>query len=66
MDCEFIDECRNRENAIKCGKCETKSKMLLLENPDNFEKIEKDDNAGGSYKPSSKKFYIFHDNYDPL
>ena len=58
MDCEFIDECRNRENAIKCGKCER--------NPDNFEKIEKDDNAAGSYKPSAKKFYIFHDNYDPL
>ena len=32
----------------------------------NFEKIEKDDNAAGSYKPSAKKFYIFHDNYDPL
>lgn len=58
MDCEYLDDCRNANNDIKCSKCE--------HNPNNWQKIEKDDNAPTAYKPSGKKFYIFRDNYEPL
>ena len=58
MDCEYLDDCRNANNDIKCGKCE--------HNPNNWQKIEKDENGPVMLKPSSKKFYMFRDNYEPL
>ena len=54
-ECEYIDECRNAGNDIKCNKCE--------HNPANFEKLERDDVETAR---KTKAFYIFRDNYDPL
>lgn len=54
--CEYMDECRNAGNDLKCSKCER--------NPANFEKLERDDQTPVIY-PNPRKFYIFRDNYDP-
>ena len=54
--CENYEDCRNRDNSLKCEKCE--------HNPDNFEKIQRDDERDSPYK--KKSFYIFKDNYEPL
>ena len=54
--CENYEDCRNKDNALKCDKCER--------NPENFEKIQRDDERDSSYK--KKSFYIFKDNYEPF
>lgn len=56
--CEYLDECRNAQNNIKCDKCE--------HNPNNYEKMQKDGYDGDAHDQRGKSFYIFRDNYDPL
>ena len=57
-ECEYIDECRNRDNSLKCDKCEN--------NPLNWEKMQKDGYDGEAHDRHNRKFYIYQDNYDPL
>lgn len=54
--CENYEDCRNKDNSLKCDKCE--------HNPDNFEKIQRDDERDTPY--TKKSFYIFKDNFEPL
>lgn len=54
--CIYYEECRNKENALKCCRCEN--------NSENFEEIEKYSMTETPKK--TKGFYRFKNNYDPL
>ena len=56
QECEYLEDCRNADNSIKCSKCE--------HNPFNFEMIDKY-GSGPVHDRKSKAFYGYADNYDP-
>lgn len=53
--CEYYEECRNKDNSLKCDKCE--------HNPENFAEIDKGEVETNR---KTKYFYRFKDNYDPI
>lgn len=55
-ECEYLDECKNRDNSLKCNRC--------TNNPFNFEKIDRI-GEGSVHDRNNKNFFNFTDNYDP-
>lgn len=53
--CEYWEECKNKNNILKCCKCEN--------NPENFETIEQDELKDSIYK-NPKRFYIYRNNFE--
>lgn len=56
-NCEDYEDCRNKDNSLKCDKCER--------NPFNWEKMKKDGD-GEVHEMKNKSFYIFRDNFEEL
>lgn len=54
--CVYYDECRNKDNFLKCSKCEN--------NPENFERLEKNDFEGFVHDKKNKYHYIYRDNFE--
>ena len=54
--CLYYEECKNKDNILKCGRCEN--------NNLNFDKIEKEEQAEGIHDRRNKRFYIYADNFE--
>ncbi len=55
-NCCYYEECKNKDNLKKCGRCEN--------NPSNFEIIEKNELEGVVHDRRNKRFYVYTDNFE--
>lgn len=54
--CLYYEECKNKDNILKCGKCEN--------NPDNTKFLENYELSGTVHDRKNKAFYIYRDNFE--
>ena len=54
--CLDYEECKNKDNILKCSRCER--------NCFNYKKIETDEQAEGIHDRRNKRFYIYTDNFE--
>lgn len=54
--CVYYEECKNKDNILKCSKCEY--------NPENFELLEKLELEGLVHDRKTKYYYTYKDNFE--